>query len=87
MLDEQHTSMIAKIIRRIPHQGKDFEDGGVVGGVVPLPALESPVVPEPPVGVEFVLVFVVLLVVVLVTLQVCANFDTSTALESVTLMV
>ena len=82
MLDEQHTSMIAKTIRRIPHQGKEFEDGGVV----PLPALE-PVVPEPPVGVEFVSVLVVLLVVVLVTLHVCANPETSAAFESVILMV
>ena len=84
MLEEQHTSMIAKIIRRIPHQGKEFEDGGDGVGVA---AFGVSTVPDPPVGVEFVLVFVVLLVVVLVTLQVCANFDTSTALESVTLMV
>ena len=81
MLDEQHTSMIAKTIRRIPHQGKEFEDGGVVGVV----AFGVSTVPDPPVGVEFVSVLVVLLVVGLVTLHVCVNPETSITLESVTL--
>ena len=82
ILEEQHNNMIPNTINRIPHHGKVFKD---VGDGVGVAVFGVSTVPDPPVGVEFVSVFVVLLVVGLVTLHVCVNPETSITLESVTL--